>query len=240
MFSGNKLNSDFVFLEPSPLIRMPCLPWRGSRLYAPAEMREGHWFWECPSILSQLAEPLPPWDVLRKSGEMHNCFWQCSLVPTGWANSLGQRDLDLKVKVFLRSHGPRLKMDLTCAQGCCRAFQLCGATNEWRCVGCLVANLTGKTEAWALLFCLRATCNPLLFVTDAQYVVNRCKRLRRTNVAVCLCPEVWQEVRVLTLEEQRRIDLSDIKSHLSLEAWEDENPPEEAWKWHGNKREDEL
>ena len=77
-------------------------------------------------------------------------------------------------------------------------------------------------------------------MTDAQYVVNRYKRLSRTNVATCLCPEVWQEVRVLTLEKQRRIDLSDIMSHLALEAWEVDNPPEEAWKWHANKREDEL
>ena len=59
-------------------------------------------------------------------------------------------------------------------------------SSGWKAVGRLLANLTGSVktvllgEATDLLNCLRATPNAVSFVTDAQYVFSRARKLRRS------------------------------------------------------------
>ena len=64
----------------------------------------------------------------------------------------------------------------------------------------MTANLPGQVqtvplgEAFALLHCLKATLNSFCFVTDAQCVYNRARKLSRNSVATFTHPDVWNEI----------------------------------------------
>ena len=93
-------------------------------------------------------------------------------------------------------------------------------SNEWSVAGKLTANLVGKLqtvlrgEAFALLFCLRATRHPLKFVTDAQYLFDRARKVRNVSVSTFSHPDVWSEVQTLSAQRSERLELYKIKSHI--------------------------
>ena len=228
-------------------------------------MHETHWLWDCVELNKLLPEPWPAeWEPLCRHRSQQNCFWQCGLVPFRLTNNLGTFELDLEVEgVFAQpwptdnpptlhfggdasgephSADPRKrKIAFAVAAVCFDAL-----ANEWKVAGKLTANLVDKAqtvprgEAFALLFCLKATRHPFKFVTDAQYVFNRARKVRNASVSTFSHPDVWSEVQTLSAQRSERLELYKIKSHLTQEQWLLNNPENELRQWIANHEADKL
>ena len=110
----------------------------------------------------------------------------------------------------------------------------------------MTANLLGQVqtvplgEAFTLLHCLKATLNSFCFVTDAQYVYNRERKLSKNSVATFTHPDVQTEIAELSRDRPGRLKMHKIKSHLTREQWLANNGEDELWQWLANKEVDKL
>ena len=230
-----------------------------------AVMDGTHWLWDCPELNSRLREPWPSmWEPLRRQEGQKNCFWQCGLVPRLWTHNTGTKELQLSLEgVFAQDwpfdNSPDLYFGGDASGGpfsadprkrrvafAVVAVRWCAEASSWETVGSLVANLTGLVqtaplgEATALLYCLRATQNPFRFVTDAQYVFNRARKLRWSDGSSVTHPLLWREIRILVGERQGNLHVFKIKSHVEKDKWMADNHTEDFWQWFANESADKL